>query len=497
MKKKLLYLGVVIIAFALSVLASMYGKKDNFRYHQHLEKKPATQCAQDIHSINEKFCTHLPIVSINTNNQTIPGEPMLNEDKNLIGYTTTDNGETTIVANVKIIDNEENNHMDDAASIESQIRLRIRGNTSRHFDKKSYKLNFIDKSGLDRNVEVMGMASHDEWALHGPFLDKTMIRNYLSMNISANIMNFTPNVRFCEVFLDGEYIGLYLMMETIDVGHNRINITEYTEGKRGYGYVLKLDREAEEGSLEAINQFSKYTLMTEYKRNFSIEYPKLSMLNYEINKDIERDISKFEKALYSYDFNDKRKGYSAYIDVDSFVDYYILMEFLCVSDMMSFSTYMYKDVNRKLTMGPLWDFNNALNNFINIDFDGKDMYFTNRIWYKMLLKDKAFVDKVVNRYHTLRKTYLSEDYLLNYIDETVSYLGKAVDRNYQVWGYSFDYTKLDSFQRLRPYERNIKTYEESIEQMKNFIKIRGRWMDENIDTLYQYSHESKNRMFIQ
>ncbi len=497
MKKKLLYLGVVVIVFVLSVYASIYGKKDNFRYHQHLEKKPATQCTQDIYGINEKFCTHLPIVSINTNNQTIPGEPILNEEKNLIGYTTTDSEETTIVADIKIIDNEINNHLDDATSIESKIRLRIRGNSSRHFDKKSYKLNFIDESGEDKDVDIMGMAPHDEWALYGPFLDKTLIRNYFCMNISAEIMDYTPDVRFCEVFLDGEYVGLYLMMETIDVGQNRIDITEYKEGKRGYGYVLKLDKEAEEGTLEAINQFSKYTFMTEYKRNFSIEYPKPSMLTYEINNDIERDISKFEKALYSYDFDDKHLGYSAYIDVDSFVDYYILMEFLCINDMMSFSTYMYKDVNGKLTMGPLWDFNNAFNNFININFDGKDMYFINRIWYKMLLKDKAFVDKVVNRYHALRKTHLSEEYLLNYIDETVSYLGDSVDRNYEIWGYSFDYTKLDSFQRLRPYERNIKSYEESIKQMKNFIKARGRWMDENIDTLYQYCHESKNKMFIQ
>lgn len=495
MKKRLLYLGIVIFAFIISIFANIYEKNDNFRYHQHIEKSQKDECTHDMYGRKDIFCTHLPIVTINTNNQTIPGEPILNKKRDVIGYTTTDHGETTIIADASIIDNETNNHLDDVASVESKVRIRIRGNSSRHFDKKSYKLNFIEENGEEKNVEVMGMAANDEWALHGPFLDKSLIRNYFCMNISANIMNYTPNVRFCEVFLDGEYIGLYLMMETIDVGQNRINITEYEEGKRGYGYVVKLDKEAKEGSLKAINQFTHYTLMTEYKSNFSIEYPKEDMLTYDINKEIEKDISQLEKALYSYDFDDKKLGYSAYIDVDSFVDYYILMEFLCINDMMSYSTYMYKDVNGKLTMGPLWDFNNALNNYLNINYDAKDMYFTNRLWYKMLLKDKSFVDKVVRRYHALRKTYLHEEYLLNYIDETVSYLGDAVERNYEVWGYSFDYTNLNSFQRLNPYERNIKSYEEAIEQMKTFIKVRGRWMDENIDTLYQYSHTSKIKMF--
>ena len=121
----------------------------------------------------------------------------------------------------------------------------------------------------------------------------------------------------------------------------------------------------------------------------------------------------------------------------------------------------------------------------NIDFDMQGS-----VWFEMLLKDPNFVDKIINRYHELRKTYLNEDYLLNYIDETVAYLGDAIDRNFEVWGYTFDKES-----DLLPEGRKIGSYEEAIEQLKNFIIQRGRWLDENIDQLKQFCHPSINKKY--
>ena len=78
----------------------------------------------------------------------------------------------------------------------------------------------------------------------------------------------------------------------------------------------------------------------------------------------------------------------------------------------------------------------------------------------------------------------------NYIDETIAYLGGAIDRNFQVWGYSFE-----SYRPLQPEGRNPDSYEEAVEQLKDFCIQRGAWMDEHIDTLRQYSHPSKNKKF--
>ncbi|MGV3317528.1 CotH kinase family protein, partial [Streptococcus agalactiae] len=84
------------------------------------------------------------------------------------------------------------------------------------------------------------------------------------------------------------------------------------------------------------------------------------------------------------------------------------------------------------------------------------------------------------------------EYLSNYIDETRHFLDPAIDRNYKKWGYVFDLKNTDPRNYLIPTERNVTSYHKSVEQLKDFIKKRGRWMDRNIETLYQYSAPSKN-----
>ena len=111
------------------------------------------------------------------------------------------------------------------------------------------------------------------------------------------------------------------------------------------------------------------------------------------------------------------------------------------------------------------------------------------VWYFMLMKDEEFTDQIIRRYRQLRQTYLSDAYLDRYIDETVAYLGDAIDRNYTVWGYTL---QLDLIQ---PAERNPRSQEAAVAQLKDFLQQRTRWMDQNIEVLRQYSHESKNKKF--
>ena len=113
-----------------------------------------------------------------------------------------------------------------------------------------------------------------------------------------------------------------------------------------------------------------------------------------------------------------------------------------------------------------------------------------KLWFGMLMKDEDFIERIISRYRELRKTYLSEEYLNDYIDDVIEYLGPAIDRNFEKWGYSFDDTTL-----LEPEERNIHSYDEAVTQLKWFFKKRGNWMDENIESLRQYSAESKIKKY--
>ena len=498
MKRKIVVVICIILLICISTISNfLFSPQEKIiRYEQHLQalRMPDSGSVE-----NGDLVSHLPLINITTNGQKIPGRPVANENGETLYHETGDNGEEEIIVEINIYDNEQaQNSIKNEETIKSNAFFRIRGNSSRYFDKNSYKINFIDSQKLPVQYEVMGMQQGDEWALYGPFLDKTLMRNYMWLNISAKIMGYAPNVRFCECYIDGQYKGLYLMMETIEKADERVNIATYDKDSRVIPYILKMDK-FDEDSIESLSTFTQYTSHLDYEAGFTILYPGDSELTEDVKKYIEKDISEFEKSIYSYDFNNPQKGYNQYIDVDSWVDYYIIQEFLANNDMCSRSTYLYKDKGGKLTMGPVWDFNNVCDNYISGEYYVEGFYFAqNRLWYEMLLKDEAFVRKIQKRYKELRKTYLNEDYINKYIDETIAYLGDAIQRNYEIWGYSFKRENQTSkTQYLMPIERNPESYEEAIKQYKEFITKRGEWLDNNIESLEQYCHSSRNKLYVE
>jgi len=164
-------------------------------------------------------------------------------------------------------------------------------------------------------------------------------------------------------------------------------------------------------------------------------------------------------------------------------------------DAMGFSTYLYKDIIGKMKLC-VWDFNSTFDYYENSVITPKTFLLQEGMWYQHLFKDEAFVKKVEKRYYNLRERFFNEDYLFNYIDETIAYLGPAIERNYEKWGYSFqsEYNG-KSYDYLRPSERNVRSYEEAITQLKDCISLRISHMDDNIDRLYLLCHESLNKKF--
>ena len=196
--------GMLLLAFSLSQNSST----GLARTHQHLTWDEQSQNAA-ITTEPKELVTHLPIVEINTGGQKIPGNWIRDRNGVNLGVELSDSGEKTILTSIRILDSgTAENRTADKAALETNARFRIRGNSSRNFSKKSYLLKLVDAEGNENPQEIMGMSEHDQWALYGPFLDKTLIRNYMWMNLSAEIMGYAPNVRYCEVILDGSYQGL-------------------------------------------------------------------------------------------------------------------------------------------------------------------------------------------------------------------------------------------------------------------------------------------------
>lgn len=476
---------MLLFAFAATAASSDSPKH---RVHQHLTaRQPGAGCDCD----GSELCTHLPLLIIDTGGVEIPGEPIpeskVKETGEYNEFTLAADGSTTIPCSIQVMDAaDQNNHTSDPATLETQARIRIRGNTSRRFDKKGYLLNITQDDFLtNKDVEMMGMAAHHEWALHGPYMDKSLIRNYMWYNISGEIMDYAPNVRFCEVILNGEYIGLYVMTETITNGEDcRLDMSVGDDRLDSVSYCVRLDR-GSSNPIKNIDTFATYAYRNRHV--IDIVYPGSSNLSAERIDFITNDISDFEKSLYSYDYDTEPYAWWNDADINSFVDYFILNEFVCNYEVGARSTYMYKDLKGKFKMC-MWDLNTCCGNMVTQDSMHFEMQYLT--WYYMLFKDERFVNRVIERYRYLRTTYLSEEYLNQYIDDTVAFLGPAIDRNFEVWGYTFE-----EYQPLRPYSRNPENYDAAINQMKDFIHVRGTWMDENIETLLQYCHESKVKKF--
>lgn len=102
---------------------------------------------------------------------------------------------------------------------------------------------------------------------------------------------------------------------------------------------------------------------------------------------------------------------------------------------------------------------------------------------------------MISRYQTLREGPFSDEQMLATIDDTLTYLGPAIERNYEVWGYSFDTQGVDGNNMLLPEERNPASFEEAVGQLKEYIVERGAWMDRNIENLRQFAHESATKKY--
>ncbi|MGF6376172.1 hypothetical protein M2140_001243 [Clostridiales Family XIII bacterium PM5-7] len=513
MKRRTTVILIICVTVVFSVMVQVALSHVGSRTHQHesakvsdsdvtdpltcINKTETSEIQYDASAVDtSELRTHLPIVTINTS-EDIPGVPYYEDRTTHRTYTTSANGDDYVIGEVKVLDNaNQYNTINDDPAVVTNAKVRVRGNSSRWFDKKSYSIKLVDEEENFKNLKIMGMEKNHDWALHGPFLDKSLMRNYLGMNISGQLMDYAPDVRYCEVVINGEYQGLYIMMETVNRGQGRVDIEQPNNTKNLTGYIVELDNRSIQPFTAAEN-FTKYTQVLRKTAFFNITYPGSDNLTPELRDYIEKDMSTFEKALYSFDYDKIRYGYKNFIDFDEFVNYLVVCEVFLQYDTGSLSTFFYKDVNGKFKPC-VWDFNNSVENYSDALEDAAQLrgfVSLQSPWIWMMIKDEAFTEGIITRYKELRKGILSDEYLLNYIEDTRLYLGSAVKRNEAVWGYSFQPENLNRSNKLNPDDRNPNNMDEAVAQLKEGLLNRLSWLDENIDVLKQYSHESAVKKF--
>lgn len=420
------------------------------------------------------------------------------------GKSKLDNGELPIIvidtmgkeilrdkeikAKIKVYEDKHiKNFKNSKATIEEDITINIRGNSSAHVPKKQYSINFKADEDIILGETLLGMPTDVNWVLNSPYMDKSLIRNYLAYNTANEIMGYAPRTEFCEVFLntsgvegirDEDYVGVYLAVEKIKQSDERVRLSEPVDYLQETSYIILRDAPKEDDVI--LDTYSK-RLMTEngrYTNRVICKYPNKKELTEDKLKYITKDVDEIEKRIYSKNFKDPVLGYREYIDVDSFAEFIVINEFFRNIDGPARSAYYHKEIDGKLKAGPVWDFDLSMGNadfseaLTPYGFEASIMP-----WFDQLVKDEYFVDKVVEKYRTLRKTYLSEEYLFKVIDDSVIRLGSAINRNFQRWP--------------EVYEENVfpnptpatMTHDEEINRIKWFIRERGMWMDDHIEEI--------------
>ena len=336
MKKIIIILSMILLILVSSLVGEyLIHEGSSIQAIQKLDdvgriENPAPVDIENLKAIEmEPFVSNLPLLMIDTREQQIIREEMRTVSVAVYDYAS---GENDILANPTTV---------------LEAGLKLRGASSYNFDKNQYRLKFYRNQDMKPlYYGLFGMGADSEWVLHGPYLDHSLLRNYLMYNLSRETMDWAPDCRFFELFVDGRYQGVYLAVEPVTAGANRLNLSEFGLISGATPYIVARDRIGTQ-----LHSMQPYATTNGLAGNeMGIRYPSKTELTQDQKRWIEKDISQFEIALYSDFFADPERGYAKYIDVDSFVDYVILNELSINQDAGNLSTYIYKELNGKLKM---------------------------------------------------------------------------------------------------------------------------------------------------
>ncbi len=453
--------------------------------------------------VDEEFHSNLPIVILKIDGEVTKYKDFKNSQE--IAYEDVEpytNGKIFILAHS---DFGKENYLTDSPVYSSNMKLKRRGHTSYYYDKPQYLMKMLDENGIKNNTEILGMGDGDSWILNGSMADKSMMRNYLPYRIASEIGGsaMAPDATYCEVLLETdagyEYQGVYLLMETIDRGENRINIDNSKEGEPYTSYIVRRDR------------FTHYDVMLDTygrlnglsKEYIGVKYPSAQKLSDEMKLYIEQDFSRTEQIIYSED-EGVFKAYDKYIDLDSFVDYFLINEFFGNYDAGEHSTYMYKNSGGKLYIGSVWDFDQAMNNYYADEMEPETLAFQTKPFFEQLSKDTRFIDCLKTRYSQLRKGPLSEEHIFAIMDEIKEHLTSAREREWYRWAADYMDDSMSSMYNyyLQDYMMDDVTinrfnadYNQELYIIRTYLHKHGNSIQTELTKLYdlaEYNSSMKN-----
>lgn len=422
--------------------------------------------------------SNLPIIIINTDNST----PILDSPRVL--------GTMKIIYNGSGIQNYVTDQMNaNSLNYNGRIDIEIRGSSSQVLEKKGYGFTTrLANNVSNNNVSLLGMPSENDWILNGLAFDPSLIRDYISYSISRNMGNYAPRTVYCELILNGDYRGLYLLQEKIKSDSQRVNITKITTTQNALpelsgGYITKSDKDTSGDPIA----WTMPSYVSGNNANFIHDLPKPTEVTFQQDNYIRNEFNKLASTTSVNNYSEIN-GYPSVIDIPSFVDFMLSNELGSNADGYHFSTYFHKERIGKLRAGPIWDFNLTYGN--DLFLWGFDRSHTNvwqfadggndgaKFWKDLFLSPqfKCYLSKRWNEVTQVGKP-MNLATLNAMIDTVVTLISPAVIREQTRWN-------------------SVGIHLDQTNGIKTFLSARIAWMNNNIGSFSSCNSVSKPPLVI-
>ena len=402
--------------------------------------------------------------------------------------TLTDNSirpRPDISADIYVLDRSTNKLTDTPTHVYKDVSLTLRGSSSAaNRKKKSFNLEFSNPDGTSLNMPFLSFDAESDFILYAPYIDRSLIRNYLGYELQRLAQDWGPQSQFVEVFMDVgnsdlsfyDYSGVYMVTEKFKKGVNRINIQDFKiadnperQFEDGGGYIYKLDwYNPRQDNVKRLEK-------NKFDNEYSIVYPKLKNITDEETQVIFNEIELYEEALY----NGTDEELAKYFDLEQIARNMLISEFLKNHEAYSASTFFYRDVGGKIKVVQ-WDYDLGTGNMnpYTEEPTPENFWVLNYWPYPYdFLKHEKFQQIMLEQWEILRRDILSEENIVKMLDELEVLLDGASQRNDLMFSAAFQppYFAI--------YDSGVQSSQEERRWVKEFLVERGRWLDEHINEI--------------
>ena len=361
-------------------------------------------------------------------------------------------------ATMSVLDAATNNEADSAKGTHYDIGIKVRGQSSAKFPKPGYSVEVRDSQGLGIDVSLLGLPPADDWVLHGPYVDKSLMRNALAHWLFRQAGHYSPRTKHFDLYINGVYRGVYVLIEKIKRGKYRVHVSKLKEtdvsgDELTGGYIWAFDKTGTNTGGMGMDDINKEGFRTADGVNVIMHYPKKENLQQQQQAYLKKYLEDLENIFKN---GGSKKGYDKYVDMVSAYDYVLHEEVTNNSDSYWCSFFLHKPKDKidengvktegKVTLGPAWDFNLAMSNGGGMGSSGTSGWQIENsqkvnggsglkapIWLTGMWKDSDYQRELKKRWAELRSGVWHTKTMDAYLDSMKTYLTKAADRNFKRW----------------------------------------------------------------